>query len=124
MGNSRDFARKRAWDRDHESTKDFASMITNTAKMNDKEFLEYKDAMKNFYSSWFVYKEVRPVTAHLLEQLFGDDASQYVSEVNRNFTEEIAVKMVKYVQLLPRKRIENHKMRRISLLSSSITEEE
>jgi len=124
MSNNRDFARKRARDRYSEPTEEIIGMMTNTTTMTDEQFGAYREVMKTFYSSWFIFKEVRPVTAHLLEQLFGDRAKEYMPEINKDFTEQIAIDMVKYVNNLPAKPVKDPKLQRISLLARSYTEEE
>ena len=124
MSNNRDFARKRARDRYSEPTEEVIAMMTNTTTMTDEQFGAYREVMKTFYSSWFIFKEVRPVTAHLLEELFGDRAKEYMPEINKHFTEQMAIDMVKYVNNSPAKAVKDPKLQRISLLARSYTEEE
>lgn len=46
---------------------------------------------------WEVYKKQRPVTAHILEELFGKaNAIDYAMNVSEQFTEAKAVSMVAY----------------------------
>lgn len=46
---------------------------------------------------WKQFKKLRPVTAHMLEVLFEDDASHLVKYLSPKFDESRAVKMVIYV---------------------------
>jgi len=125
MGSNRDFARKRSWDKYSEATQEIIQMMIDTTQMDDDQFSAYKEALRTFYTSWYIFKEVRPVTAHILEELFGEErAKEHFSEISQFFTEEKAVSMVKYVKTVPKIEYNDDFLRRINLLANEIGEEE
>tara|TARA_B100000902_G_scaffold184175_1_gene176788 strand:- start:989 stop:1387 length:399 start_codon:yes stop_codon:yes gene_type:complete len=125
MGSSRKFSQKRSWDKHNESTQEIIQMMKHTNRMNVEEFLVYQHALRTFYTSWYVFKEVRPVTAHILEELFGvEEAKLHFADVSQFFTEGNAVSMVRYVENIPKIAHQDDFMKRISLLASQVSEEE
>ena len=125
MSSNRDFARKRSWDKYSEATQEIIQMMIDTTQMDDDQFSAYREALKTFYTSWYIFKEVRPVTAHILEELFGEErAKEHFVEVSKFFTEEKAVSMIKYVKTVPKIEYNDDFERRINLLANEISEEE
>ena len=125
MGSSRKFSQKRSWDKHNENTQEIIQMMTHTSRMNEEEFLVYQEVLRTFYTSWYIFKEVRPVTAHMLEELFGvEEAKLHFADVNQFFTEENAVSMVRYVENIPKIAHQDGFMKRINLLASQVSEEE
>tara|TARA_B100000902_G_scaffold184174_1_gene176780 strand:- start:2012 stop:2383 length:372 start_codon:yes stop_codon:yes gene_type:complete len=109
---------------DSNMVREFVDMMKNTNKMDDETYFAYLDLMDNHPASWYIFEEIRPVTAHLLKELFGERAFEYVSHLERNFTEEKAVEMVKYVEKAPQNTNKMGKMNRIKLALQSMMEEE
>ena len=90
MGSNRDFALRREW-------------INYLAEMAD-EAEEAVFLNIDSEEDWFLLKTKRPVTAHLLEELFGyDEARHFVNHLDEGFTETKAVKIVSYVYNSPKK---------------------
>ena len=47
---------------------------------------------------WLLFKKERPITAHILEELFGHvDASGFAMDIDENFTEHDAIRMLGYI---------------------------
>ncbi len=109
---------------DSNLVREFIDMMKNTNKMDDETYFAYLEMMNTHTASWYIFEEIRPVTAHLLKELFGERASEYVSDLERNFTEDKAVEMVKYVEKVPQKVNKTDRMNRIKLALQSIVEEE
>jgi hypothetical protein len=62
---------------------------------------------------WVKFRRNRPVTAHLLEELFGKtQARTHVKDLDSDFTESKAVRMVSYVYNSPKKVIKPDKFQR------------
>ena len=85
------------------SNKDFNLRAAWIATMN-----EFENAMDDWdewnedwgslgVEDWEQFKKLRPVTAHMLEVLFEEDASHLAKYLSPNFDESQAVKMVIYV---------------------------
>ena len=90
MSNNRDFALRREW-------------VNYLAQMEDEdEEITFLDIDSD--EDWSVFKGKRPVTAHLLEELFGfEEARLFVKDLDEGFTEMKAVKIVSYVYNSPKK---------------------
>ncbi len=110
--------------RDSDMVREFVDMMKNTNKMDDETYFAYTNLMDTHSASWYIFEEIRPVTAHLLKELFGERAHEFVSSVERNFTEDKAVEMVEYVEKVPQKIDKTDRMNRIRLALQAITEEE
>ena len=80
--------------------------------------------MESLENTWHNFRKRRPVTAHMLEQLFGDRAVFYFYQVSKEFTERQAVRMVSYVYNNPRKILNKRKNNRIQLILDMHSEEE
>ena len=62
-------------------------------------FLDVKDE-----EGWVKFRRNRPVTAHLLEELFGKTQARiHIKDLDSDFTESKAVRMVSYVYNSPKK---------------------
>ena len=109
---------------DSNLVREFVDMMKNTNKMDDETYFAYTHLMDTHTASWYIFEEIRPVTAHLLKELFGERAPEYVSDLERNFTEEKAVEMVRYVEKVPQNTNKMDKMNRIKLALQSMMEEE
>ena len=110
--------------KDSDMVREFVDMMKNTNKMDDETYHAYTNIMDTHGASWYIFEEIRPVTAHLLKELFGERASEFVTSVERNFTEEKAVEMVEYVKKVPQNSNKIDKMNRIRIALQSIVEEE
>ena len=111
-------------DTDSDMVREFTDMMKNTNQMDDETYFLYTNIMDTHRASWYIFEEIRPVTAHLLKELFGDRAPEFVTSIERNFTEDKAVEMVKYVEKVPQKINKKDKMNRIRLALRAISEEE
>ncbi len=80
--------------------------------------------MESLEKTWSNFRRRRPVTAHMLEQLFGDRAIFYFYQVSKEFTERQAVSMVSYVYNNPKKILSKRKNNRIQLILDMHSEEE
>ena len=68
---------------------------------------------------WKLYKKDRPVTAHMLEELFGrNKAQEYAMDLDDGFTEKKAVRMLGYVYK-PKSAYSSRKKGRISNILNS-----
>lgn len=95
----------------------FLTMSSNRDFQLRREWVNYLDQMAtedeevafldiDSDEDWHIFKSRRPITAHLLEELFGrerSDARNYVKLLDEDFTEEKAVKIVSYVYNSPKK---------------------
>jgi|TARA_B100001540_G_scaffold228840_1_gene203028 hypothetical protein len=124
MSSNKDFVRKRRWDNYTEEVQDFVKKMTDTASMSDEEYEAYKMAINLFGRRWMIFETVRPVTAYLLKELFGDDARDYITKIEKTFTEEKAVKMVEFVKTIEKPPSGGPTKKRLSALFSSHFEEE
>lgn len=124
MSSNKDFVRKRRWDNYTEEVQDFVSKMTDTASMTNDEYEAYKIAINSFTRRWTIFETVRPVTAYLLKELFGDDARDYITKIDKAFTEEKAVKMVEFVKTIEKPPSGGPTQKRLSALLSSHFEEE
>lgn len=109
---------------DSNMVREFIDMMKNTNKMDDETYFAYVELMDTHTASWYIFEEIRPVTAHLLKELFGERAFEYVSHLERNFTEDKAVEMVKYVEKVPVNSNKMDKTNRIKLALQAMVEEE
>ena len=90
MANNRQFAMRREW-------------VNYLAQLSEEDL---PDAVLEINSDedWFIFKNKRPVTTHLLEELFGpQDAKYHARHIHEDFTESKAVEIVAYVYNSPRK---------------------
>ena len=124
MSSNKDFVRKRRWDNYTEEVQEYVSKMTDTASMSDEEYEAYKMAINLFGRRWMIFETVRPVTAYLLKELFGDDARDYITKIDKSFTEEKAVKMVEFVKTIEKPPTGGPIQKRLSALFSSHFEEE
>ena len=90
MANNRQFAMRREW----------VTYLEQIAAEDETDaVLEVKSD-----EDWFLFKNKRPVTTHLLEELFGiDEAKYHVKHLDEGFTEAKAVEIVSYVYNSPKK---------------------
>ena len=90
MTNNRKFSMRREW----------VNYVAQIAEEDEADaVLEI-----NSDEDWFLFKNKRPVTTHLLEELFGtDDAKYHVKHLHEGFTEAKAVEIVSYVYNSPKK---------------------
>ena len=109
---------------DSDMVREFVDMMKNTNKMDDETYFAYTNIMDTHGASWYIFEEIRPVTAHILKELFGEKASEFVTSIERNFTEEKAVEMVEYVKKVPQNSNKIDKMNRIKLALQAMVEEE
>ena len=109
---------------DSDMVREFVDMMKNTNKMDDETYFAYTNIMDTHGASWYIFEEIRPVTAHILKELFGERASEFVTSIERNFTEEKAVEMVEYVKKVPQNSNKIDKMNRIKLALQAMVEEE
>ena len=109
---------------DSNMVREFVDMTKNTNKMDDETYFAYTNLMDTHSASWYIFEEIRPVTAHLLKELFGERAQEFVSSVERNFTEDRAVEIVEYVEKVAPKVNKTDKMNRIKLALQAMVEEE
>ena len=109
---------------DSDMVREFVDMMKNTNKMDDETYFAYTNIMDIHGASWYIFEEIRPVTAHILKELFGERASEFVTSIERNFTEEKAVEMVEYVKKVPQNSNKMDKMNRIKLALQAMVEEE
>ena len=87
MSSNRDFNMRAAW---------IATMNEFENTMDDWDDWNEKLGQLGL-DDWDQFKKLRPVTAHMLEVLFEDDASHLVKYLSPKFDETRAVKMVIYV---------------------------
>jgi len=90
MSNNRQFAMRREW-------------VNYLAQISEED---EPDAVLeiNTDDGWFIFKNKRPVTTHLLEELFGpEDAKYHARLIHEDFTEAKAVEIVAYVYNTPKK---------------------
>lgn len=90
MASNRQFAMRREW----------VNYLEQIA--NDDEAVAFEEV--NSEEDWFIFKSKRPVTAHLLEELFGYEKARHsVRYLDEGFTESTAVRIVSYVYNSPKK---------------------
>ena len=89
-----------------------------------REWASYLDTLSDedelhwsFYETdeetWKNFRRIRPVTAHLLEELFGEsNAKEHLKHLDTSFTERKAVRLVSYVYNSPIKITQPDKYKR------------
>jgi len=86
MSSNKDFNMRRAW----------IATVSEFEKLDDWD--EWHDKVGQLgLEDWEEFKKLRPVTAHMLEVLFEEDAAHLVKYLSPDFDESKAVKMVIYV---------------------------
>jgi len=145
MSNNRDFAMRREWSRyieewseDDLSWEDYPQTdkepVVNVKELNDlineRDDISFtaeggfSGDLASLENTWANFRKRRPVTAHMLEELFGERAVYYFYKVSKEFTEKQAVRMVSYVYNNPRKILKKKEINRLEHLAKhSFTEE-
>ena len=122
MSNNRDFSMRAAWTEYLEELSDEEEIYFFGDEPIDT--VHVKGTTYTAKTLWDNFKRKRPVTAHLLEEMFGrEEAWQYVNDLNFEFTEEKAVQMVTYVYNSPKKVLGPKKNRRIDNIQIQIDNE-
>ena len=99
MGSNRTFAMRREW----------VSYLDSLSE--EDEIVAFLDVSNE--EDWVKFRRSRPVTAHLLEELFGKtQARTHVKDLNSDFNESKAVRMVSYVYNSPKRVTKSDKFQR------------
>jgi hypothetical protein len=108
------------------NNRDF-NMRTEWIKFLEEHDLQHQDV--HYFGSedirddlWKVFKRHRPITAHILEEVFGQEkAMNYAMEISADFTEQKAIGILRYTY---KPRPHNSKTNsRISNIPSSINKD-